>query len=318
MGREDTHQHSFHTTPQGRLFISLALTLLVFGGELWGGIFANSLALLSDAWHVLTDAVALGLALLALVYARKEPTPIHTYGFHRLEVIVAFINGISLWGITLWILIEAGQRLLHPVDVRGREMFIVAAIGLAANLLAGVLLHRHGEENLNIRGAWLHVMADALGSVGVLVGGWLVLRYGWYLADPLISIGISLLIMRGAYNLTREALHILMEGTPAHLKTEEVLTALEAVEGVANVHDLHIWNISGRIPALSAHLLVNTPCASYPQILACCQKLLAEKFGIFHSTLQLEPTCPLAEKPSCQLLTSGNPPCSSKEKRPAN
>lgn len=157
-------------------------------------------------------------------------------------------------------------------------------------------------------------MADALGSVGVLLGGWFVLRYGWYLVDPLISIGISLLIMRGAYGLTREALHILMEGTPAHLKTEEVLTALEAVQGVENIHDLHIWNISGRIPALSAHLLVNTSCANYPQILSQCQRLLAEKFGIFHSTLQLEPSCPLAEKRSCQLLISGNLPCSPKDK----
>lgn len=213
--QSNNHAH-LHSSVGNKLILSLAITALIFLAELVGGFWTNSLALLSDAWHVLTDALALGMAWVALRQAAKPPTPGHTFGFHRMEVIAAFINGLSLFVISGWIMIEAAQRFFTPVEVRSKEMFIIATVGLMANLLIAIVLNGHIGENLNMKSAFLHVIGDAMASLGVIVAGVMMLK--WYLADPLISVAISLVILRGAYRLIRETVHILMEGTPRGMR----------------------------------------------------------------------------------------------------
>lgn len=295
------HLHGHEGGSSFRVALSLVLTVLVFLAELIGGFWTHSLALQSDAWHVLTDVLALALTWLALQQARRKPTQNYTFGFHRTEVVAAFINGLTLFGITVWILVEAVHRFFVPVAVRGREMFFIALIGLTANLLIALLLNHHAGENLNIRSAFLHVIGDALASVGVILAGLVVLRFHWYPADPLISVGISLVIIRSAYRLTGEALRILMEGTPPGLDLDEIVHALAAVPGVKDVHDLHIWNITGNISALSMHVVVGPDQPDFQRILDACNRLLASRFGVFHSTIQLECSCPMSCGFNCSL-----------------
>lgn len=296
---DHAHQHS---SMGNKLILSLALTVLVFLAELIGGFWTNSLALQSDAWHVLSDVLALGMTWLAMRQATKPPTGAHTFGFHRMEVIAAFLNGLSLLVITAWIFVEAVQRFFAPVEVRSKEMFVIATIGLLANLFIAVILNGHVGENLNVKSAFLHVIGDAVASLGVIAAGFLMLRYRWYLADPLISVAVSLVIVRGAYRIVRETMHILMEGTPRGLHTEEIVRALERLPGVKNVHDLHAWNISYNIPSLSMHIIVDPGYPDYQEVLDRCNRVLAKDFGIFHSTVQLECRCGLEGKVKCSLV----------------
>ncbi|MGB9845947.1 MAG: cation diffusion facilitator family transporter, partial [Desulfotomaculales bacterium] len=265
---------------EGRLLLSFALTTLIFLVELGGGFWSRSLALLSDSWHVLTDAAALGLAWFAVRQGRKRPTARYTYGFSRLEVIAAFVNGLALIFISLWIIAEAMQRFFAPVPVKGLVMFVIAVAGLLVNLLIGLVLKGHADENMNVRGAFLHVAGDALSSLGVVAAGLLALRWRWYVADPLISLLISFLIIKSAWGLVRDSFQILMESTPPDLLLPEVIRALENLPEVANVHDLHAWNISGRVPAVSMHVLLKSASADYQNVLERCQHLLARDFGI--------------------------------------
>jgi len=297
------HDHEHQNSSVGnRLILSLALTALVFLAELAGGFWTNSLALLSDAWHVLTDALALGMTWLAMRQATRPPTGSHTFGFHRMEVIAAFVNGLSLFVITAWIMVEAVQRFFAPVEVRGKEMFVLATVGLLANLFMAVILNVHAGENLNVKSAFLHVIGDAAASMGVIVAGLLMLRFRWYLADPLISVAISMVILRGAYRLVRETVHILMEGTPRGLHMDEIVRTLERLPGVKNVHDLHAWNISYNIPSVSMHIIVDPGYPDYQEVLDRCNRVLARDFSIFHSTLQLECRCGLEGKVKCTLV----------------
>jgi cobalt-zinc-cadmium efflux system protein len=219
-----------------------------------------------------------------------------------MEVIAAFVNGLSLLVITAWIFIEAVQRFFAPVEVRSKEMFVIATIGLLANLFIAVILNGHAGENLNVKSAFLHVIGDAAASLGVIVAGFLMLRFRWYLADPLISVAVSLVIVRGAYRLVRETVHILMEGSPRDLHREEIVTALGKVPGVKNVHDLHAWNISYNIPSVSMHIIVDPEFPDYQEVLDRCNLVLAKDFGIFHSTIQLECRCRIEGEMKCSLV----------------
>jgi len=285
-----------------RLVVSLLLTSTVFLVELVGGFWTHSLALMSDAWHVLADAGALALTWLAFRQARKKSTLQNTYGFHRFEVIAAFINGASLFVVSAWILFEGIQRLWAPPTIRSQEMFIIAVIGMLANLLIALLLNTHAGENLNVKSAFLHVLGDALASLGVIAGGLLMMCFKWYIADPVISIAISIMLLRSAYKVIREALHILMEGTPARVQVEKIIELLHQIPEIKNVHDVHVWSISSGIPSLTMHAIVEAT-ADYQHVLNKCNRLLAQHFAIFHSTIQLEQECQMAGETTCNLAS---------------
>ena len=297
------HSHRHDQQLNNKLIIALFLTAAVFLVELIGGYWTHSLALMSDAWHVLTDAAALGLTWVAVKQVKKQSTLQNTYGYHRLEVIAALINGATLFIISGWVLIEGVRRLLAPPDIRSQEMFIIAIIGLVANLLIALLLNTHASDNLNIKSAFLHVIGDALASVGVIIGGLLMMHFHWYIADPIISIGISLMLLKSAYYLSREALHILMEGTPSEVRVEKIIETMQQIPGVKNIHDVHIWGISSSISSLTMHVIVNTG-VDYQELLNKFNLILARDFAIFHSTIQIEQECRLAEQITCNLATT--------------
>lgn len=300
---EHGHEHDHvHARPiSGRhLALSLTVTAVVFLAELIGGTYTHSLALVSDAWHVLTDLLALALASMAFRQATRPATGEHTFGFHRTEVLVALVNGVSLLVITGGIFYEAFGRLQHPEPIRGGEMFIIATIGLVANLVvAGLLGHSH-DESLIVRSAMLHVIGDALSSVAVIIGGVLITWFGWYVADPLISFGIGLMILRSALQVTLEAVHILMEGRPQGVDINAMVTRLKKVAGATDVHDLHVWNVSSQIRAATLHVLV-TPEADPQAVLDQFQEVLRKEFGIAHPVVQVERCCEMAGSALCDL-----------------
>jgi len=272
---------------RGRLIRALALTAVILVAELVGGLLSNSLALLSDAGHMLTDVSALSLSLVALWIAEKPATLKKTYGFYRMEILSALANGMALLGIATWIVYEAYQRLLAPEPVKLGAAAAVAAIGLGANLVALRILHRSGS--MNVRGAFLHVMGDALSSVGVLLGVGVMWLTGWSWVDPAVSVAISAVVVVGAFRLTRDAVDVLLEAVPAHVDLDAVKEILAAVSGVTAVHDLHVWTISSGIYALSAHLVVLDPMVcNNDQILSAVKHDLYDRFGIDHTTIQIE------------------------------
>jgi cobalt-zinc-cadmium efflux system protein len=276
----------------------------VLVAEVVGGIWTGSLALLSDAAHVFMDIFALGLSYLALRLSRLPANDSHSYGYHRLEVLAALVNGVSLAIISLWIWGEAIQRFQNPQDIRSLEMLVIASIGLAVNLVVAFVLggqahqHAQGEEHhhpsaetipqrqdLNLRSAYLHVIGDAISSVGVILAGILVAATGWRWVDPTISVLIGALILGSAYRVTRSSLHILIEGTPEGLSIDAVLIAMRQVPGVVEVHDLHVWSICSGNVALSAHIIPEKN-AELP--LAALQEVLHREFGIHHTTIQAD------------------------------
>jgi cobalt-zinc-cadmium efflux system protein len=286
MGR--FHEHIVRRKVERRgLILALAFTGIVMMVEAIGGILTNSLALLADAGHMLTDLLSLAMSFFALTLALRPATKEHTYGFHRLEILSALANGVMLILIALYILHEAYKRLLVPEPVRSMEMLVVATIGFVANGASAFFLG--GGESLNIRGAFLHVLSDALSSMGVVVGGVVMLLTGQYLVDPIISVLIATVILIGAYRLTREAVNILLEATPKGIDLDKVLEAVQGVEGVLDIHDVHIWSIASGLSAMSAHLLIEDQLTSHStKIVEGVQRLLAERFGIAHTTLQCE------------------------------
>jgi len=266
----------------------MALTGIILLAEALGGYLTNSLALLSDAGHMLTDVLALALSYFALSFAQRPPTSQKTYGFHRVEILAALANGVTLILISLAIFYEAYQRIAHPPEVKTTGMLIIAAIGLGANLISALLL-RHGAHNLNIKGALLHVLGDALSSMGIILGGLVMLTTGWYWVDPAISIGIGTIIIIGAYRLVRDSVDILLEATPRHIDLNAVVEAMRGIDGVRDVHDVHIWCITPQICLMSSHLLVDDTNARYSgEILSRINRMLADRFGIAHTTFQLE------------------------------
>jgi cobalt-zinc-cadmium efflux system protein len=255
--------------------------------EAFGGFLTNSLALLSDAGHMLADVASLALALLALFFAARPATTRKTYGYYRMEILAALANGAALVVISLLISYEAFQRIKSPESVKGFELTLIAIGGLAVNAVSAFVLHAASRENLNMRGAFLHVIGDALGSVGAIIAGVLIWRWGWSLADPLISIAMCLLIIYSSWQLIRESVNILLEGTPSHINIRAVVEAMHTVPGVTDVHDLHVWTISSGKDALSAHVTIE-PGVTHRTVLEGLQARLRSGFNIGHVTIQIE------------------------------
>ena len=283
------HPRQAHTrsTDRGRLLITLALSVGTLIAEAVGGWVTHSLALLSDAGHMLTDVSAIVLSMLALWFAARPADAKKSFGYYRLEILAALTNGVALIAISILIAWEAIERLRNPVPVQVGPMIWVAAGGFVANGLGAQLLsHSH---NLNVRGVFLHMVGDLLASAGVLAAAVLMWFTHWYRADPLISIGVSLVILYGSYGLVREAVDVLLESVPAHLDTEAIEKAMAAVPRVKAVHDLHVWTIATGMYALSAHVVVErAACADSDEILRRLKSEVATKFHIDHTTLQIE------------------------------
>ena len=272
---------------QRELRAALALTLLMMVVEAAVGWWSGSLALLADAGHMLTDASTLGLSLFAAWVAMRPATTKKTYGYARTEILAALVNGIALWLIVFWIYARAIARLHHPQPVQGGPVMLVATIGLGVNLLSAWLLRRGRHASLNLEGAWLNVMSDALGSVGVIAAGAVIQRFGWIAADPIASMAIGVLIAMNSWNLVKQSLNILLEGTPGHVRIPELVGAMQAVPGVYEVHDVHLWTITTGMDAMSGHVIVDDLGRS-EAVLDGLKALLADRFSITHTTLQLE------------------------------
>jgi cobalt-zinc-cadmium efflux system protein len=275
---------SHHT---GRLTLVLALTTAFMVVEIIGALWTGSLALLADAGHMLTDVGALGMSLLAVQFAQKPPTSLNTYGYFRAEILAAMANGVVLFLVSGYILYEAFERVWDPPQILSGPMLVIAVLGFGVNLLGMRLLHHGARESLNIRGAYLEVLGDALGSVGVIVAAVVIQTTGFALADPLASAAIGLFILPRTWVLLRQALHILMEGVPSHLDVGQIETAMTMVPGVRAVHDLHIWTLTSGKEAMSSHVVVDDLTAG-DRLLRELHKLLHERFGIEHTTIQLE------------------------------
>lgn len=269
------------------LKIALALTALYMIAEFVGGWLANSLALIADAGHMLTDVAALSLTLAAIWFASRPATAKKTFGYYRLEILAAFVNGIALVLLSLYVIYEGYQRFYSAPEVKGAELTVIAFGGLAVNLFAAYLLHSDHEHDLNMRGAWLHVMGDALGSVAAIVAGVLIYVFGWLWADAVSSILISLIIIFGAWNLIKESVNVLLEGTPAHINLKAVEETLRATEFVSDVHDLHVWTITSGMEALSVHIIHQKE-ISQAELLKTLRTKLHDEFGIDHLTIQME------------------------------
>jgi cobalt-zinc-cadmium efflux system protein len=302
------HDHPPRSAPAGRrraewrpLFAAFLITAAVLVAEAVGGILTGSLALLSDAGHMLTDAASLGLALVALRVSELPPTLRRTFGYHRLEILAAFLNGLTLWGIVAFLAWEAVQRLGSPRPVAAAGMVGVAALGLVANLASAIVLGRAGGSGLNLRAALLHVQADLAGSIGALAAGTIIWLTGWLPADPLASLVICGLILYSSWSLVREAVNVLMESTPAGLDVDAIQRALAGEAGVRGVHDLHVWTVTSGFHALSAHVEVEAH-LDREQVLRRLNFLLRERFRLTHTTLQIEePRKPAADALQIQL-----------------
>lgn len=269
-----------------RLLVVLGITAVFMIAEIVGGILSNSLALLADAGHMFTDVGALGLSAFAMHLARRPPTEKRTYGYARLEILAALVNGATLLLIAGLIIWEAWERLHEPVSIDGAVMLTVATLGLAVNAAGAFLLHSHSHHNLNVRGAYLHVLGDLLGSVGAIAAGIVVLTTGWTPADPIISVVIALLILLSAWNLMREATDVLLESVPAHLDLSAILDALRAVPDLDEVHDVHVWTLTSGFVALSGHGVIDDPGQSTSVLEEVRARM--RRFGIEHVTFQIE------------------------------
>jgi len=270
----------------GRLKWVLIITALFMIAEVVGGLLSGSLALLADSGHMFTDVAALALSLFAMRIAQRPPNPKRTFGYVRLEILAALVNGATLLLIAGVIVIEAWQRLRDPVAIDAPIMLGVATLGLVVNIIGARLLHSHAHDNLNVRGAYLHVLGDLLGSVGAIVAGVIVLTTGWTPADSIISVVIALLILFSAWKLVREATDVLLESVPSHIDLEQVLEALADIEGLDEVHDVHVWTLTSGFVAISAHGVIDDP-TDHSRVLSEVRELVAG-YGIDHVTFQIE------------------------------
>lgn len=284
---EKEHTHKHKNESWRRLGLVLLLTMLYMFAEVIGAWWTGSLALLADAGHMFTDVAALVLALIAVWFGSRPATSRKTFGYYRLEIIAALVNGVALVVISLFIFYGAYERWQSPPVVKSGPMIVVAIGGLVVNLACAWILHARQEVDLNMRGAWMHVMGDALGSVGAIVAGVCMALFGWYAADALFSVLISLLIIWGSVRLIRESTNVLLEGTPAHINLAAVENAILDTTGVSNVHDLHVWTITSGRDALSAHV-IHTPSISQPDLLRELRTKLHDRFGVDHLTIQME------------------------------
>ncbi len=282
------HSHAKQVSNQNLLLIALVLTLGFSGVEGAAAYFANSLALISDAGHMVTDAAALGLALLAQIISRRPPSPKHSFGFGRAEALAAFVNSIAMLALVAWIMVEAVSRFYDPHQVDGLTVTVVAAIGLLMNIVVAWVLSRD-KKSVNTRAALVHVMGDLLGSVAALIAGVVIQLTGWMPIDAILSILVSLLILKSTISILRESYHFLMEGVPLHIDYLQVGSDLKKVPGVLAVHDLHVWEMTPSFPALIGHIEINQM-SEWPEIMARINEMLLNKHGIDHVTLQPEIT----------------------------
>ena len=298
------HKRSI-SSHQSNLLIALFITGAIMVAELIGGLLSNSLALLSDAGHMLMDILALLLSFFALRFATRPATEKQTFGFYRLEILAALINGTVLLVLSLFIFYEAYQRFIEPREIRGFLMLGVAAIGLGANIVSALVLRAGSHENLNVKGAFLHVVGDLISSLGVILAGAIILLTGWRRVDSIISFVIGVIILIGAYRLVMESVHILLESTPKDITLNEVIDGVKTIEGVRDLHHVHLWTITSGIYALSAHVLIEDQMTSRSsQILEDINRFLREKFNIDHTTIQFE--CEACQTDFvCRLDTSG-------------
>lgn len=290
MGHHHEHHDHHHGSGSGkkRLIQAISITGCWFIIELAGGIYSNSLALIADAAHMLTDLGALSLSLFALHISTRPATHKKTYGYLRAEILAALANGIFLVLIGLYIFYEAYHRFLEPSEIKGIPMLLVAMTGLLANLVTAALLYRSRNESLNLRGAFLHVVSDTLGSIGAIIAGFLIWLREWYLADSIVSVIVGALVLYSSWKLVSESVDILLEATPRHLDISNILKDLGGVRGVISIHDLHVWSISSRMAAMSCHVVLKTEVDS-GAVLSELSRLMREKYGIDHTTIQIEP-----------------------------
>lgn len=281
------HQHG-RAGSRRRLALTLVLAAGYMVAEVVGGLLTNSLALLADAGHMLSDVAALALSLFALWIAERPPTPRRTYGYYRAEILAALANGATLVAISVYIFVEAYHRLWQPPEVQGPGMLAVAVGGLGVNLIGLWLLHGGRRESLNLRGAWLHVLTDALGSVGAIAAAGLIWAFRWAWADPVASLLIGLLVVYSSWRLLAESVAVLMESAPKGIDVDEVQRTMKDVPGVLAVHDLHVWTISSGLDCLSAHA-VAAEGVSHAALLKSLRQTLHERFGLDHLTIQIEP-----------------------------
>jgi cobalt-zinc-cadmium efflux system protein len=282
-----SHVHEANAENRRALTAVLILTALFAVVEVVGGLITGSLALLADAGHMLSDVAALGVALFAFWLSGRPATPDRSFGYKRAEVLAALANGLALVVVSIWIFFEAYRRFFDPPEILGAPMLLVAAIGLIVNVVGASILARSSGENLNTRGAMRHVIADALGSAGVIAAAGIIVLTGWTYADPIMSVLIGVLVLASSYGLLRDSLNVLLEATPRGIDANAVGNRMVSVPGVTEVHDLHIWTITSGFPALAAHVLVGADedCHARRRDL---ERLLSRDFGIAHTTLQID------------------------------
>ncbi len=287
-----SHAHDDHSRSRAddrrRLSVTLALVAAYLIAEVLGGLWTGSLALLADAGHMFSDVAALTLSLFAIWLAQRPTSVERTFGYHRVEILAALANGVALIAVVLLIVREAVERLGAPRDILGAPMLVIAVGGLFINLAGLWMLHGGKDSSLNVRGAWLHVLSDTLGSVGVIAAAFLVWAFGWRWADPIASIGIALLVIFASWQLIRETVGVLMEAAPGHIDVEEVRHVLCETRGVLSIHDLHVWTITSGFVSLSCHVESSHQVQDH-ELLAALQESLRERFGIDHVTIQIEP-----------------------------
>jgi len=294
------NEHPSHALTENKrvLTIALAITAAMMLVEAAGGILSGSLALLADAGHMLTDVAALGLSLFAFWLSSRPKTFSRTFGWRRFEIFAALINGVALWAIAGVIGYEAFKRLTAPPEVRSGLMIVVATVGLASNVGVGAILYRRRSRSLNIKGAFLHVLADAIGSVGVLAAGLLIRLTESYSWDPIVSAGVCLLILWSSGRLVWDSFHVLMEAAPAHLDVSAIQETLKEVRGVVEVHDLHVWTITSGFISLSAHLKIPRG-QDVQEIIRKAQLAVSSRFNVVHTTFQPE----IAEDLGCETAS---------------
>ncbi|MBN6187829.1 cation transporter [Aneurinibacillus sp. BA2021] len=292
-GHAHHHGHSHHHHGENANQKTLLIAFLLITGfmivEFIGGIMSNSLALLSDAGHMLSDSASLFLSVLAMWLAAKPATPTKTYGYKRTEILAALLNGITLVVISIYIFVEAYHRFFEPEPVASKSMMIIAVLGLLVNIMTAWILMRGGDtsENLNVRSAFLHVLGDMLGSVGAIIAALLIWQFGWMLADPIASVIVAILVLISAWRVIRDSTNVLMEGVPDGMNIEEMRQAVLTIDGVAAVHDLHVWTVTSGFPSLSCHIVVHNLEES-GHVLRAANRMFKDRFRIAHTTIQIE------------------------------
>lgn len=296
MGKEHAHHSHDHGHDHSHgagankkaLLISFIFIAAFMAVEFAGGLISGSLALLSDAGHMLSDAFSLGLSLSAVIIGQKAATKTKTYGYKRFEVLAAFFNALTIFLIAVFIIKEAVVRIQNPGQILSGYMFIIAVIGLAVNIMVMFILSRgNSNDNINVKSALLHVLGDMLGSVGVIIAAGLIHFFGWYIADPIISVVVALLILHSAWKIFSETINILLEGTPSQINIDELNSKISAIKGVVEVHDIHVWAISSGFLVLTSHIVAAKE-ADRDEILSQARRIILELSGIKHVTIQIE------------------------------